>query len=270
MSEIQKRLWDFIRDFSENVSLGFEERWAKVKPDLYDKHKHEAVGGLLARQATMAIEMARSPMMWNGNVAPLLLRTMTDGYITLSWILDDIDDRSKKYIDYGLGQEKLFIEHLEESVREDTDGDDVDRVKAMIEFRKSWLESQIAEWATIVNIGSWSGMSTREMAKSIGRESIYKFAYAPFSGPAHNMWQHVGLYHMEPCTNPLHKGHLVPFVRPAPHDPEYLYLASKYVSQSFEVFDEKLDISVERELPIDFFVNHGFWEYEDGEENDRS
>ena len=77
----------------------------KDYPRSIDKHVHEAIGGLLARQATLAIELARSPMMWIGNVAPLILRCMTDAYITLAWILDDRGDRAKKYTEYGLGQE---------------------------------------------------------------------------------------------------------------------------------------------------------------------
>ena len=228
-------LREFISGFCDNVTQSFNERWSKITSDLFDKHVHEAIGGLLARQATLAIELAKSPMMWNGNAAPLILRCMTDAYITLAWILEDPIDRAKKYIEYGLGQEKLFIE-----------------------YRKAWLNSQLAEWATDVNVGSWSGMSTREMAKAIGRESIYKFAYVPFSGPTHNMWQHVGVYNVQPCTNPLHNGHLVPTIRAAPNDPEFLYLAAKYVSQSFEIFDEKLGVHVERVLPIKYFLEHPF------------
>ena len=89
-------IWEFIDGFCVNVTASFDERWSKITPDLFEKNIHEAIGGLLARQATLAIELARSPMIWNGNVAPLILRCMTDAYITFSWILEDIDDRTKK------------------------------------------------------------------------------------------------------------------------------------------------------------------------------
>jgi hypothetical protein len=42
-------------------------------------------------------------------MAPIILRAMVDLYITLSWIFKDPLERSKKYIAYGLGQEKLEI-----------------------------------------------------------------------------------------------------------------------------------------------------------------
>lgn len=266
----QKRneVWDFINDYCENVELSFKDRWAQIKPDLYDKHIHETIGGLLARQCTLAIELANSPLTWNGNIAPLVLRCMTDAYITFAWILENIEDRTKKYIDYGLGQEKLFIEHLEEAIQEETDHLIKERMKIMVKYKKNWLNGQLAEWATDVNVGSWSGISTRDMAKAIGKESIYKFAYSPFSGAAHNMWQHVGVYNVEPCRNPLHNRHVVPTIKKAPNDPEFLYLASKYLSQTFDLFDEKMGVSIQRELPIDFFANHSFFNYAEQEINE--
>src|SRR5438270_180381 len=176
-------LWKFVQEYCANIRQGFEDRWSQVKPNIYEKHAHEAIGALLSRQATLSIELAKAPSMWNGHVAPLILRCMIDAYITLAWILDKPTERGAKYIDYGLGQEKLFIEYLEGELREHPGGRDEKDVRKMIDFRKSWLNGQLAEWATEVNVGSWSGMTTREMAKEVGRESIYKFAYMPFSGP---------------------------------------------------------------------------------------
>lgn len=247
---------DFIDSYAANVISGFNERWSQIKPDIYKKHIHESIGGLLARQATLAIEMARAPSTWNGHVAPLFLRCMVDAYITLAWVLDKPEDRSEKYINYGLGQEKLFIEYLEESLREESDSFDAEAVKEMIEHRKAWLNSQLADWAIEVNVGSWSGMSTREMAKEIGRESIYKHAYVPFSGPVHNMWQHVGIYNVEPCLNPLHKWHVVPRIRRAEIHPDFLYRSAKYISISYEMFDKKMGTTCSVKLPEDFFLDH--------------
>jgi hypothetical protein len=182
---------------------------------------------------------------------------MTDAYITLAWILDDPYERSTKYIHYGLGQEKLSIEYLEENLSENPqDDDEKNQLQEMIRIRKSWLNGQLAEWATEVNVGSWSGLSAYDMAREIGRESIYKFAYMPFSGTVHNMWQHVGIYNAEPCLNPLHKYHLAPKVRTAPLHPDFMYRSAKYLSQTYELFDSKLGITSRIPLPIDFFVNH--------------
>jgi hypothetical protein len=249
----------FIEEYSANARQGFESRWSQVKPDIYKRHMHEAIGALLARQATLSIEMAKSPYMWNGHIAPLVLRSMVDAYITLGWILKEPEERSTKYILYGLGQEKLFVEYLEQDLREDEDSREQKAMHEMVKWKKAWLNSQLAEWSTEVNVGSWSGMTAREMAQDIERESIYKFAYVPFSGPVHNMWQHVGVYNMEPCTNAMHKYHFVPSIRKAPFEPDYMYRSSKYLTITYELFDSKMNVKSDVTLPTDFFIGHPLW-----------
>lgn len=260
-----EKIHDFISGYRAIVSKGFNDRWSKVKQEIYDKHISETIGALLSRQATLSIEMASAPTTWNGHVAPLFLRCMVEAYITLAWILAKPEERSKKYIEYGLGQEKLFIEFLDEALNEDPCSYDAETIKNMIKVRKGWLNAQLAEWATEVNVGSWSGMSAREMAKEIGRESIYKHAYVPFSGAAHNMWQHVGIFNVEPCTNPLHKWHVVPKIRHAPAHPDFMYRSAKYISITFELFDEKMAIESEIPLPEKYFVEHVLFSEEDGD-----
>ena len=249
-------LSEFISGYIAIVRNNFDSRWGQVKPDINDKCFHESIGALLSRQATLSIEMALAPSTWNGHTAPLFLRCMIDAYITMAWILSDPINRSKLYIEYGLGQEKLYIEFMEEALREDPDADDSDYLKKMIGARKSWLNSQLAEWATEVNVGSWSGMSARDMAKEIGRESIYKHAYVPFSGTVHNMWQHVGIYNVRSCANPLHKWHVVPSIRRAPIHPDFMYRSAKYISITFNIFDEKMGIHCDLPSPEQYFVEH--------------
>ena len=263
----KKLLNDFVVKYPDIVRAGFDGRWSLITPEIYNNHVHECIGGLLSRQATLTIEMAMAPSTWNGHVAPLFLRCMVDGYITLAWILDDPQERSEKYIKHGLGQEKLYIEYLEEALQKEPDSYDAENVREMIKIRKSWLNAQLAEWAIEVNVGSWSGKSTREMAQEIGGESIYKHAYVPFSGPAHNMWQHVGVYNVEPCQNPLHKNHLVPKIRSVPLAPDFMYRSAKYVSQSYELFDEKMGIQCDVVLPEDFLLEHPLFSYDADDSN---
>ena len=158
----------FIHGYCNAVKSGLRQRWAKYKPEIYHNEVSEAIGGLAARQATLAVELARNPGIWNGHVAPLLLRSMTDTHITLAWILADPLARSREYIRYGLGQEKLFIEYLENEAALAPVGEFDELVDEMIKARKSWLDSQIMDWAIEINVGSWSGKSTREMATDAG------------------------------------------------------------------------------------------------------
>jgi len=251
----------FVRGYHEVVLSGFRERRDHIQREVYENHIPEAVGGLLARQCTLSLELSQAPAMWNGHIAPLILRSQVDAHITISWVLEDLAERTLKYIHYGLGQEKLFIEYLEASQRDEGADDNDPDLEMLIKARKSWLNAQLADWATDVNVGSWSGKSVREMARETGRESDYRFAYVPFSGPVHNMWQHVGIYNVRWCRNPMHKFHRTADVFEAPLSADYMYRSSKYLSQTFLRFDDKLEFDSNHQLPIDFFVEHGPTDY---------
>ena len=227
-------LLKFMDEYCDIVISGFRERWEKWEIELYNSETYEAIGGLLSRQVTLSINLARSPKIWNGHIAPLILRSMTDAHITLAWILLDPDERAENYILYGLGQEKLYIEHLKREASDDK------RFQRMIQLRESWLNSQRADFLTEVNVGNWAGLDTRKMAAEANCSGLYKFAYTPFSGVSHNMWHHISKYNLIPCKNPLHKYHKVADILEVGSDPDYVYRSAKYVDRSFEAFDENI------------------------------
>jgi hypothetical protein len=240
---------EVMQSYSSIVEQGMNERWEKLPVELYNSEIYEAIGGLMARQATLTIELAMSPSIWTGHLAPLVLRCMTDAHITLAWILSDPTERSKKYILYGLGQEKLQIEHL----KSDADEDD-EQVHRMIEIKEQWLNEQRRDFMTEVNVGNWAGLNTRQMAIEAGCEGLYKFAYTPFSGVAHNMWQHVSIYNLKPCINPLHKYHKVPTIRKVPIEPDYVYRSAKYIDRTYEAIDKKFNLEIKTMMPLDYLV----------------
>lgn len=144
----------FVDGYCKNIKENLEQRWNAYTPRIRESHGSDAMAGLLARQATLAIEIARNPGIWNGNIAAMLLRTMTDTHITLAWILEQPEERGREYILYGLGQEKLHIEHLTNDVSSAPDETRSDLIHELIETREAWLRSQIAHWAIDVNLGS--------------------------------------------------------------------------------------------------------------------
>src|SRR6266436_5291154 len=100
-----------IEAFTGRAREELADRLKKWPLDLAKRELHEVVGALLARQVTLASQLAACPPIWNGHIAPLVLRAMADAYITLAWILKEPLDRCRKFIHYGLGQEKLQLEH---------------------------------------------------------------------------------------------------------------------------------------------------------------
>jgi len=256
MSNVDKQWWNQLNELMDKycaiVENGLFERWEKFDVKISDSETYEVIGGLLARQATLTIHLAQTPQDWNGHIAPLILRCMVDAYINLAWILGDPRNRAKQYILYGLGQEKLFIEYLKNSQKNERDKDPL--VAKLIDVREKWLNSQRHDFLTEVNVGSWSGLSTRKMAKEAGCEELYKFAYVPFSGVAHNMWQHISVYNLQICKNPLHKYHKVPSIPRIPLNPDFVYRSAKYIDRSYELFDKTFNITIDTPLPLNWFV----------------
>jgi hypothetical protein len=219
------------------VSKALEELDCRMKAWPTDMGKievHEALGALLARQTTLATQIAECPPMWTGQSAPILLRAMADVHITTAWILCNPQERSRSYIRYGLGQAKLGLEHMKAAL--DPNNPDPFQVQA-IESVEGWINSQRFTWLTEVNLGSWSGKNTREMADEAGCVDFYNYVYSPFSICAHSTWEHVGRFNLRQCQNPLHGKHRVAVVADFPLDPHYLYLAGKYLNKTFRAFD---------------------------------
>lgn len=242
MDNIWDKLLGIIDEYVQLVREELHARWDAWPLDLSKSEIHEAIGALLARQVTLATQLAGTPAIWNGHIAPLILRSMADVHITLAWILIDPLDRSRKFILYGLGQEKLEIEH--HKTRLVADGQSEPESDPFVQARLAWLNAQRYEFLTEVNVGSWSGLSTREMAEQAGILDFYRYVYTPFSAATHSMWQHVAKYNLITCDNPLHRYHKIP-VDPDIHlDPDYLMKAAKYVAKTFAAFDDSLNIKI--------------------------
>lgn len=257
MTNEEKRwrgMQELIKGYCNVVKDGLYERWSKFDAEIYNAEISETIGGLLARQATLTMQLASTPQIWNEHVAPMILRCMADAHITLAWILRSPKERSKKYVLYGLGQEKLYIEHLKAECEKS--GDDDREMEELIHVREYWLNSQRADFLTEVNVGNWAEVNTRDMAKEVDCEGLYKFVYVPYSSVIHNTWQHISVFNLKRCRNPLHKYHKVPNIPKLylyPH-PDYAYTSAKYISKSYDIFDRTYDIETKTPMPVDWFI----------------
>ncbi len=234
--DINDQFWKAVDSYVMDVQAELAEHIKLWKIDLSVSEVHEVIGALVARQVSLSIQLAGAPQIWNGHVAPLILRSMVDTYITLAWIFEDPLDRSRKFIAYGRGQDKLVLEHHKaQLVAEGKKPEEVPYIKNM----EDMLNTQRFTFLTEINIGSWSGHDVRQMAEQSGCLDLYRFAYVPFSAPTHSMWNHLVRYNLRLCTNPLHRYHRVPTIRDDPSSEDYLYRAAKYVEKTFVLFRDK-------------------------------
>jgi hypothetical protein len=227
-----------IERFVARAHEEFEDRLTQWPTDLAQQEVHEAVGALLARQLTLASQLASCPAIWNAHVAPLVVRAMADVYITLAWLMKNPVDRSRTFVLYGLGQAKLQLEHRKaELATRDPEPGEQEWIRAL----EAWINRQRFTFLTDVNLGSWSGIPTRQMAEEAACLDFYNYVYTPFSACAHSTWQHVAIYNLKECLNPLHRFHSVPTIPEPSLDPHYLYLSAKYLQKTFATFDSAFD-----------------------------
>lgn len=230
-SNLRKLVEAYIRRANQE----FQSRLKAWPLDLTNNEVHEVVGALMSRQVTLATHLAACSPNWNGHAAPLFLRPMADVYVNLAWVLCDPNERAKKFIMYGLGQAKLELEHRRADM---ASRQPLNEELEFIEGMEAWINEQRAIFLTDVNLGSWSGLSTRKMADEAGCIDFYNYVYTPFSSCVHSTWNHIAKYNLRPCNNPLHRYHSIPAIVEAPIDPHYLHLAARYLQKTFAKFDE--------------------------------
>lgn len=56
-----------IMNYCNVVRQGVTNRWKLFNLDLSKMEFFEVIGGLLGRQGNLAIQFAKSPLIWNGN-----------------------------------------------------------------------------------------------------------------------------------------------------------------------------------------------------------
>jgi hypothetical protein len=247
-------LGDFEQSLIKYMHLldcGYIERFNKIPKDLSKSENFEIICALLTRQVSIGKRLARNPDILDYHVGTILLRALIDNHITIAWILKDYEDRIRKYILYGLGQEKLYLEHLENVKDEDDDNKDVSKI---IDANENWINGQRYSFLTEINVGSWSGLSTREMAEQADCSDLYKFAYTPFSASTHSMWNHVGKYNVTYSDNPLHKYCLIPHDYEMEPRVDILLNSAKYIHKSFSAFDEHFKITCETQSPYNYWL----------------
>lgn len=240
-----------LEEYDRRLAEQLTARWERVPVDLGHREVGEVSASLLARQTRLGMEFARSPSIWNCHVAPVLLRSMVDLLINLNWIVKAPIERSQKFILYGLGQAKLHNEHRR--IQLEAEGYDASN-DPVIEAFQSWMDSQRFSFLTKVDVGAWSGLSVRDMAKEADCLGLLNYSYAPFSAATHSMWHHVGRYNVIPCASPLHRHHLLPTVGPDQVDLHYLEVSAKYVERAFEFYEDAHSLDCPEETAYGWLV----------------
>lgn len=211
----------------------------------FTKESRDVLIGLLARQRELSGELARTPGAWTDTLGPLILRPIFEVLINLTWILLDPAARATLFIEYGLGQLKLELEHRR-SAFGPTD--------AYSQALEHALSQHQYPSLTVVNVGAWSSLDMRSMAQECGMEDTYRLDFAPLSGAVHSQWQWIAPRILRPCNNPLHGGHMVRSESGPDWTLEYWLVAADCMSRTLGVIDEATGGRGEGETAAETFL----------------
>lgn len=195
-------IYELVDGFCDKVREEIFGHIKNIQINLMEPSIHSVFSALLARQGTLAMELSKAVSAWNYHSAPLFIRAMVDVHITAAWLMGDPQDRCKKYVEHGLGQEKLLCEHFKAQLTAQGKNPDEDE---NIKKLEAWINAQKYTFLLPVELGAWSGKSTREMAIECGLQDAYNFSFQTFSSCVHSTWNHIARYNAQPSESPLHR-----------------------------------------------------------------
>ena len=209
------KIYSTVKEYQSRLFKEVEELWQKSNINISDPIEDEVLVGLIARQARLATAVTSDDRMWTPDLGRIIQRCMVDTHITLTWLIKEGKHQDfEKFIEYGLGQEKLLLEHLKIGLDESDPGFKVKSEE--IEYRRGWIDSQILSNFLPVNVGNWTTKNIRKMAEEAKCLDIYNLSYTPFSNTVHGMWNTIARLNLKFCINPLHKFHRIPSLEQPP------------------------------------------------------
>lgn len=230
-----RKLNKILNKYVENIQKELIGRWNETTLDIEERELGEVIFGLLSRQVSITIYYLSSPIMWNGDAGTIILRTIAENVINISWILkEDPLNRARLFIKYGLGQEKLQLEHR----KSEMEGREVsEEEQKMIDAQELFINRERYTFLTDVNLGSWSEKSILKIAEEADCKDFYHYVFTPFSNSAHGTWNHIIKYSLKPSSNPLHRFIKRPIFLDLEPDPHFAELSMRYLDKAFDIFD---------------------------------
>lgn len=232
---VVNKTFEFGRQFENMAQTELQNLWNDARVDLVDPTQHDVVIGLLARNLQLACDIVQNPGLWIMPISAILVRCMIETKIRLAWLIKCGSDTDfKDYVEYGLGQEKLYIEHLKRLSVEDRL--DKQQIIEDIEEREKWINAQRFTFLLPVDVGGGNkGKDLRVMADEAGILDLHRLGYSPLSSAVHGHWNTIARLNLTPCLNRLHSRHWLPALPRRPISLSFVFDAVDCYSSCFEL-----------------------------------
>jgi hypothetical protein len=199
--------------FARAVAVEVDQLAETFPPDAQNPRRVEVLLGLLQRQSQIAADVARMLPLTMSPWAEMGQRAMAETLIRLKWLAAQDDPENYVwFVNYGLGQEKLYIEHLKTLLGDGEQRTDYDEIKDQIEARESWLNDQRFAWLQEVDVGGGThDKDLRKLAEEAGCADLRNLVFQPLSSVVHGHWNSIARQNLKLCSDPLHGTHRRPY-----------------------------------------------------------
>ncbi|WP_436927095.1 DUF5677 domain-containing protein [Halosimplex amylolyticum] len=253
LDEITDNLISLGIEYDENLRRILLDTWWKADPDPEFSGKDSVLDALLMRQVNFSTKLATTPNAWSMDIGGTILRCMSDTYITLEWFNKQGEKEDyQDFIEYGLGQQKLFLEHASDFLT-NYQGD-AGQIEEKMDKLERALEEQRYTFLLPVDVGSWN-TDTRTMAQEADCEDVYNLRFSLHSATVHGVWYALEQQNLTKCYNPLHNYHRIPEFRGPARNPFAVVEAGNLMNRSIDSWLEARDISSTEGEILDLAAN---------------
>lgn len=226
--------------FHSEVEAELQALWNRTRFDPREATKANVIAGLLSRNLQFASDIVQNPDLWRMPTGIILIRCMAETLIRLQWLIKCGKDKDyREYVEFGLGQEKLLLEHHKRIAQEDRP--DRKAILDDIERREAWVNTQLYTFLLPVDVGGGPhGKDLRALSEEAGLLDLHRLVYSPFSSYVHGHWNAIARLNLSRCQNPLHADHHIPVVPPRPISFSCPIDAVNFYDDSYRLASEQL------------------------------
>jgi hypothetical protein len=187
-----------VRDYLDSLAL-------QVPYDLYAPETGEILHGLFARCIRLYLLMSENPSLWARDISGILLRCLVETAITFCYLAEKGSEEDfRRFREYGEGQKKLLMLHLQDSHPEKTSLEG--RSVADLAEELGFLGAEAGQ----IELGHWSKQDARKLAEAVDLQEFYRLVFSPTSADVHGTWASLRDSNLCMCAEPLHGFHRMP------------------------------------------------------------
>ena len=214
-----------------------ERRIGRVRDVFCEPNITAALVPLLDRMASLLRHYIAVPQAWNVHFGPIILRALGEILLIVMWLLGDLSQRSRRFIDTSLLRASKDIERLDKALEEGTFSHDL---KIRYELMKLGIKSLERQFPRERNRRGVPHLRT--LAERGDCLDFYNIKISGWSGCVHSSWHHVGVHNLTECMNPLHRFHGVPVIPPVKCDLRYLRSAITCCQTTLDMIDSMPEV----------------------------